>query len=497
MSLLLWMGVVGSNASDGGKQWVMFFASFITSAWLVIRVGRGLLLSRDGVILAHSPISNRRILFHEFFTLPFELLLMAFGAWLFFRQLYPPSLIGFAVLSWMLVPLLAIAWQFQRRGRSGPYLFRAGIFAFVCFLFFGWLEQILPRLTPFDEVLALVKWLPANWFFNGVGGALLAGGVLSLSVLAIRRGVQRFQLRATPGAQARFLVTESEEEPNEVVLVAPLRKNVEKGPNFVTRACQLFWNEEERLLGEALRFGYSKVRFWIWTAFMAFLVALWWLPSSIAFQDPEIGVWFSVVGPLVVVLVLTLVWKSMVLATAFSKFALPGDRFVALAASLPISERVLFRMYLKEGLVGLLLIVPLQLLLIWMVVKRLEFEVSTLAWIFILLTICGIFVYRKLSSWTSVLWESLAFFQPGFRGDLKTSLTRLVFFLPVGLIAFAFVTNMGKWMATKDFPDIALLALAGGILWTLGGCWLVRQLYGNGRGSVVVLPAKKRSFRLF
>ena len=450
--ILLWFGAIAVSTSETTQQWIMFFAGLIVSGWLVVRVGRGLLLPRDALVLAHSPISNRRALLYEFLALPFQLLLMALGAWLFFRQSYPPSIVGFAVLSWMLLPLLAIGWQCQRRGRAGPLLFWAAIFGAVCFVFFGWLEQVMPRLTPFDEIVTQVNWLPSNWFFNGIPGSLLAGACLSFSVLAIRKRIQQFRLRATPGAQVRFVASENERKPSEVVAVAPPKRRVQSGPHFVTRISQLFWNEEERYLGSALRLGYPQAKFWQWTAFMLFLVAFYWLPSFVVFEDPQVGNWFSVFGPLVVTLMLAFVWKSVILATAFSKFALPGGRFVALAASVPVSERTLFRMYLKEGLVGLLVVVPLQLLLLWMMARRIGLEVLGIDWILILLTLCSISAINKVGAWTRALWESIAFFQPGFRGDLKTGFFRFLFLIPLPVLSFVFILNMGKWAAVRDFP---------------------------------------------
>ena len=431
---------------------------------------------------------------------------MALGACLFFWQCFSPSLVGFAVYGWMLVPLLGIGWQCLRRGRAGSFLLWAGGVSFVCFLILAWLEETFPRLTPFDEAFTQVEWLPSNWLFSNTWGALLAGGCLSFSVLAVRKRMQQFRLRATPGAQVGSVAVESESEPAEVEAAAEtdsetvtsFKANEWRGPNLVTRTCQLFWNEEERALGADLFFGYSQAKFWQWTAFMVFLVAFWWLPHFVSFEkgDPGLENWLSLIGPLVVSIILMVVWKSAILATAFSKFALPGDRFVALVASMPISEKILFRMYLKEGLVGFLLIVPLQLLLIWMVVSRLGFEMIALDWVLILLTISGLFVVKKLGSWTGMLWHSISFFQPGFRGDFKTGFFRFVFFLPIFPITFALFIYMGRWTVVREFPAMALLALVGGTLWTFGGCWLVRRLYAQGKGSVVVPPAKRKSFRL-
>ena len=48
---VFWLAAIVTTTSYEAKLWFMFFVSLMASGWLVMRVGRGLLLPRDGLVL--------------------------------------------------------------------------------------------------------------------------------------------------------------------------------------------------------------------------------------------------------------------------------------------------------------------------------------------------------------------------------------------------------------------------------------------------------------
>lgn len=489
------------------RDWLMFSLGVTAAGWLIVKVGTGLLLPRDGQILISAPVSNRLSLTHSFLTFPLFLLFLGGMAFWIFLLEYSPFFAFLRVLGWMLVPLLGVAWQCIWRGRASSFILVSGLVGTVAVYVLTWIDGFVPRFAFAETMEKTTGWLPSAWFVQGWWGAAAAGLVLIVTILSVWDRVRIYRFRATPGAQmssaAKAEVAEMPEQVTEQVTVPAWDQVTEpvtfevtcQKPNVLTRIGSAFWSGEERELAGALGFGYRVSGFVKIAGLFVLLLLGWWLPSWVKMPTPELGIFAAVLGPILVVVGLTGGWKSCVVKTAFAKFNSSGGRFISVLAALPISERMLFRMYLKEALVALLITVSLQLWLIGLVTGRIGFEVERVHWLVVLMFLVGAQTIAKMAVWTRILWQATALFHPGIRGDLKNAFCRMPYFLVFFPWFFYLLRTLGAWLSGDSFNQLTIPAFLVGVVWSCGICWLVRWLYNRGSGSAIVTVVKRKSFQ--
>lgn len=383
----------------------------------VVSLGNRLLLPPHGLALAHTPVSNKKVLTPLLFRLGIYLACPVLMVT--FLNLPSRSVSGAIMLTacWMSIPVAAISWQIFNQGRSGSFLL---------------------------------------W----TGGAL---GVVAYLFLVLRS----FNL-ATPSSG-----------------------------RCLSRLTYLFWQKHEKELGKLLGRGIRYNAGWKSLAVLIALLIVHLIPllwTSLA-ADIKTVLEFSV--PPVAILVLICGWKSEVIQMAFSKFRLPNKQWQAVCLSLPVSEKLLFRMYLKEALAVFCTTFPLQTYAAWLMYRVVEKQLSVQQ-----LILLGAFLFLQFFSVRLFLWirhlsESLSLFQPGFRGTLLGDASRLLLVGPPLVFFFVGATQSISWLFATGKIDIASLFYFLQLSWLVGACWLVRWAANTGKGSAVVtLKKKRKSFRL-
>ena len=484
--------------------------SLLLTGGIVVFLGQRMLLPENGVALVYTPVSSKQLIIPIFWRLAGYLIILclcAFGVFLFkFEGDGHEALI--ATVGWMMVPLMGVSWQFLHKGKAGPFLFWVGV-ALGGGWFCCWILRPVKAVSGLHEkILAYEAWMPLHWLKYG-GGVWVALVLFLVFTVLLFRIWNHYCFRAMPGAQVAqsFVVQEPneiemldkpEESPSDSIepILNPHAEREEK-VRCLSMTTGLFWDKGEKQIGRQLGLGTC---YWVGLKSLLILLVLLLVQGLLIYgKEWEQDVRGSLVFCTMPVIILFLIrgWKSEVIQMAFSKFRLPNELFQSIAASLPVEEKRLFGMFLKESIAVFLFILPLQILSLKMILNQLEQSLSVSQWVVIVVLLTTFYFTLKAGAWARYLGESMSFFQPGFRGETIEALLRFIFLIVAVALFLAGLSFFSAWFLTGESLPLALLFFFFNTAWVGGFCWLIRARYLSGKGSAVVrIKKKKKSFRL-
>lgn len=472
--------------------------SIVIAGYLVLDLGRGLLLPPNGFALATTPIRSQRLL------MP----ILARLAGLFFLIGFCCFLIGLVgsnresalsgCLGLMAIPALGLSWQVWRKGRVGSLLLKNGVAALVIVLMFRLLDHLALVSYPFSGIESFEHLLPVNWG-KGKVGALLLAAIYGLLGFLLFRLWREYEFREVPGANYEWrmdapreeVLVESAELPVEALQEVSFESAPPSGSGFSSLAA-LFWNQEEREMAKKLAKG-SGYQAGLKALLMLVILLLVAVFASLLQAKPDLRLVLVLSVVVVAEIILLRGFKSEVLEMAFSKFQLPNGLLQAAISSFPVSERQLFTLFIKEAAAVSLVVLPLQILGIVLVLFGMGYELTLTQWLVILFFLAVEYCVIKLGSWARYLSGVVRFFQPGIRGDFCESCAKLLFVFPGGVFLFATFFSLFKWLLGEGLFSFFLLYQFLHVAWIGGACWLVQAKYREGKGSAV-FPVPKKSF---
>ena len=481
---------------------VITLISVVFTGALILFFGNSLLLPPNGQALATTPIRSRRVLLVALSKLLFFLLFGATVMWLAARIGGRSHSILSSILGGMTIPALGVCYQIYRRGVAGAFLLRFGLFSGVV-LFFLWMGARTPWVPDWPRMLEPYhQFLPLNWCKNGVGW-IAAGAVYLFLAISLKKLWADYSFRDVPGAQVMQNLVENDED--DYLKQPVVRSEVnETSVSFQVRApapsysalASLFWSKEEKELGRYLN---QQRRSWdVWKIMillgLILAMALSW-PMGSPQAKEAMRLFYSPALAIIFFLLIVRGVASKVFEMGFTRLALPNGYSQSVMSAFPIRERTLFTMFLKEGVAYALVTFVMQICVFYLLLWIMGLELELLQIAVVLFFAFEVHLLLRLAAWTRQLWESMAFFQPGFRGGLLEHLAKLLFVLPPLTFMITGVVNLALWLNSDDTLSIVSLFFFLQAAWIVGFWWLVRHRYNQGYGTALVRPVKKKSFR--
>ena len=470
--------------------------SVVIAGYFVLFFGRGLLLPKNGFALATTPIVGQQILLPLFVNVGVKFLVIGFLIYLLELSGATSEQALRRSLGMMAVPALGLSWQSLRQGRSGGLLLKFGAAALFAVLAFRFLNYSLNIPDPFDSIRSHLKWFPINWGVRAPGPLLLVI-IYVVTVVMLARLWAQYSFRKMPGASFKGMAVESARanapELADGVLESPQDVSFEPSPfswGSFSRLSSFLWNAQDREIAQSLSRGPGYR-----TGLKASLIFFVLLAATFLFalvQTEERTMLVSI--PLVCLVILVKGLKSDVIELAFSKLNLPGGLLQAVVSSVPVREKRLFSLYLKEAAAVFLVILPLLIFAVAFISVALGYQLTMSKWAAILVFLGVEYFVLKFGAWVRYLGGVMKFFQPGFRGDVCETFARLLFVVPAAALIIATVVSLFKWLTGEGLYSFVLLFHLLHALWIGGACVLVQKKYRAGDGSAVFPVPTKKSF---
>lgn len=486
------------------------------AGFLVNWVGHRMLQPREGEILASTPARDILVWRHNFWSLPRILLGLWAGiliVYLFrdsdalttntFGGLLVDSLLKST--AWILLPLFGVAWQFFRRGGAGSAMLSTGILFGVALLLAPLLSLFIKPGSSLESwnFEAIRKLLPVSWLSEGPVGWILFSLGSAWIAMQWRNARACFRLRDTWSAVMAAPVISHAEPRASAPHAAPLQATSQQERprvlgNFPDRFFSLLWTQEEKAVARALGFRVPVKS--IAKPFLALLLlpVLGWLAefSTLSERYPEfvLPLTLTVLG--VIWLLLLRGWQSRVIACAFQKFSGGGPRRVMAMGALPIAEPQMFWMYWKEFLLSRVLVIPVQVLVLLLAAKVLNAQLQAREGFVIFVMLGPALFLNSLTTWAGLLWQGIELFPDTLLGIIKSFATKFAYSIPlIALVILSFWTG-GEWLYGDHSATGFVLSASFLTAWCFGACWLMRRVYAQGKGSLMVVPPKRKSFTI-
>ncbi|MBK1833946.1 hypothetical protein [Roseibacillus ishigakijimensis] len=459
-------------------------------------VGSHLLIPRHGQVLSQLPVSDRAVWKYSFWKVPLFLVGFVLLAVLLFVS--SPMSFGQAWLrglGWLLWPLLGISWQFLRKGLSRIPWLRIGLLLGVLSFFLPIL-QLADPWRDWDESVWLSRLLafaPSRWLEAGLLGPFLSLLVVVGTVLLWGRMKRNFRLLDTwtglAAAGAR------EEAVGEKAATAVGLNRQGPKPSWGSRPLNLVLSKEERELGEVLWFRPLSGAF-VCSLFFALVIGGLWLAAAVRglSMTDFIGDYdyfsmrdFSFSSSWWITLcMMNGSSPSGVCQMAFRRLSAGGMREVTLLALFPISEKKIFRMFLKEYYFRFALFLVPQVLTLGFVSAFGIFRWGD-GWLeLFLVVLLSWALVRPQIIWTFNLWLNCETFPDSPRDRIKSHTAKWGYFLMTWALLLLFLLNATRWLQGRMDGSWCLLVASAIIAVVHGSCWWLRRRYRMGKGNLVL-----------
>ena len=508
--ILLWvMGLLNTAGSFEilENDYIATFLALSIAGFLINLLGSALLFPSGGLTLASTPVSNSRVLTLALTRISFWSFLSGLALFFLIRISQSEVIIS-ALFGAMCLPVLGLSWQawLQGRLRGGIFFIFAGICGILAVLIFQFLEDWMSISTVLPHLSRFESWLPINWGQTSLGCIFLVA-VYAGFIISFARLWRGYSFRRTPGAEVGgvnnlsasvdWLEVKAQRAQNESTSVESLPSRVEEELGSYSKLSSLLWNEKEMMIARCLGSGKGSAvgLKYLLTVFLLESVSLPYLMTGLLAPEISIGLVFG--GAASVAIFLVRGFKSDVVAITFASFRLPNSLLQSVLVTVPVRERLLFRMFLKEAMAVLLFTLPLQLFALWILAKAGDFQILFFHVIIVSVYLVAQYFTLKLASWNRFLWESLSLFQPGLRGEILLTLCKLLFVVPSAIFFVLTIWSLAYLLGGEGSVSWFFLYQFLQTSWIVGFCWWIRRAYRLGLGSAVVaVKKKKQSFRL-
>ncbi|MDP0490323.1 MAG: hypothetical protein Q7Q71_04655 [Verrucomicrobiota bacterium JB023] len=495
----LWLGLVllsiPQSWTSEKADFFIFAVSLFVGGYLSDWVGRGIIIPRDGFVLAPMPIGRRKVWWHSLSGIPWLLVAAYALACFFFAKEGGEYMVR--ALGWMTVPFVAVTWQLYRWGTAGDWLKKAGVLLGVALV----LESLVRHVLSFNQIEPYyARWhgaLPHRWLDQGWVGWLVPLFLTILTIILWERRQRLYSWRALlPALESRPKggeeVSVADEKADQLVVATNDSHPVKR-----SKPCFL-WNAQERELANLLVYQKDERVVWrILGAFLALVPLYYVVGMPVLIENGLVGLASFPALALLMVL-LRGSQKSGVKNMAFRDFSLPGGKRVSALGAFPISEKTLFVMFLKEAFVDVVLHLPPRLALLAFAHQCIYSTSFFGEWAGkAALAICYFELNRWIWMWSSQLWGNVERFHSGLDGWLKKELSKTFYRVSLILLTLAIVVGLGMHYLGIEVGGWFPLVITFHIVLTLGGLTYLRWTYHQGRGSLVTaIPKKSRSFSL-